>query len=371
MRILLLLLCFLFPYDATVVEAVQSTGDKTIITEGLGSSKQDALLQAKRSSVEEGIGVVLSSETEVENFTLQKDRVITQSFGAVKNYKLLKEEKRGDDYYVKIRAVVSLDSITADLMALKILLVSMDKPRTMVLVEEEEGQNAATTIIDYLQNKGFDLVDPAQAAVLMAKEDPFIQKALAGDPVAAAKLGSENGAEYIVVGKARKSLLKNDFLSKSGMHSGQARLTVKVVNCSNGRIVSTKSATGAAVHVSPDIAQSNAVIKASTDLMSQKLFEAIVSSFRDAVYNGANYDISILGVKNYRTQKLASKIFEDTKGVVSVSKRSFKSGKLELSVQFKGNVDTLCDRIDSKPVANKKLMVTDIIGNRVVITLDK
>lgn len=373
MRFITLLLIFLLPFSfhLQTAKAVQSTGDKTITVEGIGSSKKDALLEAKRSAVEEGIGVILSSETEVENFTLQKDKVITQSFGAVKSYKLLKEEKRGDDFYVKIRAVVSLDSITADLMALKILLISMDKPRTMVLVEENEGQNAQTAIVDYLQGKGFDLIDPAQAAVLMAKEDPFIRKAIAGDPIAAAKLGSENGAEYIVVGKVRKSLLKNAFLKDSGMQSGQASITVKVVNCSNGRIVATKSANGAAVHITPEIAQSSAVVKASTTLMDSKLFEAIVSSFRDTVYHGANYDVSIVGVKNYRTQKLASKVLEDTKGVISVNKRSFGGGKLELSVQFKGNADTLCDRIDSRRVADARLMVTDIIGNRIVVKLNK
>lgn len=371
MRFLIYLIFSLLIVPPLNAETVKISGDKEVTVEGIGSSKQDALLQAKRSAVEEGIGVVLSSQTEVENFILQKDRVITHTVGAVRNYKILKEEQRSDEFYIKIRAVVSLDSITADLMALKILLISMDKPRTMVLMEEEDGQNAETTIVDYLQGKGFDLVDPTQAAVLMAKKDTFLRKAIAGDPIAAAKLGAENGAEYIVVGNVRKNLLKNEFLNSSGMHSGQAHVTVKVVNCSNGRLVATKSTTGAAVHVSPDIAKSNAVIKASATLMDEKLFEAVVASFQDIINNGASYDVSIVGVKNYRTQKQASKLLTATDGVMSVHKRSFGNGKLELTVLFKGSVDTFCDRIDSKPIAKSKLMVTDVIGNRVIINLEK
>lgn len=370
MRLLFLLFLSVFCFFPLSTEAAQTSGNKTVTVEGIGSSKQDALLQAKRSAVEEGIGVILASETEVENFTLLKDKIITQTVGSVRDFKLLKEQQQGDSYYVQIRAVVSLDSITADLMALKILLISMDKPRTMVLMQEINGQNAETTITDYLQTKGFELVDPTQAAVLMAKDDPFIRKAIAGDPIAAAKLGSENGAEYIVVGSVKKTLLKNDFVNSSGMHSGQASVTVKVVNCSSGRIVATKSTNAASVHVEPDIAQSKAVIKASTTLMDTKLFEAIVSSFQDAVNNGVTYEVSILGVKNYRSQKQASKVIEKADGVVSVNKRSFGGGKLELSVQFKGNVDTFCDRIDSQPAAGGQLMVTDVIGNRVALKLE-
>ncbi len=347
----------------------KSTGDKTVTAEGNGASRQEALLQAKRAAIEEGIGVVLSSQTEVENFLLKKDQVISRSFGAVRSFTSIKEEQKGDTWYIKISAVVSLDSITADLMALKILLVSMDKPRTMVLIQEEGGQNVATTIIDYLQEKGFDLVDPAQAAALMAKDDPFIRKAVEGDPVAAAKLGADNGAEYVVVGSVGKSLLANEVVNNTGMKSGQANLTVKVVNCSNGRIVATKSATGAAVHIADDIATAKAAVKAATNLMDKKLFEAIVTSFQDTLNNGATFEVIISGVKSYGQQKSAAKVLEDAEGVVSVTKRRFGGGKLELSVLFKGSAETFCDHIDSKAVDESKLVVTNIAGNRISLSL--
>lgn len=278
--------------------------------------------------MEEGIGVVLSSQTEVENFMLKKDVIITQTVGSVRDYKLLAKEQRGDNWYVKMRAVVSLDSITADLMALKILLVSMDKPRTMVLIQEEGGESAETFVVDYLQGKGFDLIDPAQAAALMAKSDPFIAKAIAGDPVAASKLGAENGAEYILVGTVKKSLLSNNLLNDTGMKSGQASLIAKVINCSSGRIVATKSSTGAAVHIAPDIAQNKAAEKAAANLMDNKLFEAIVASFQDSVNNGANYELIIAGIPSYSIQKKASAVLQSTDGVVSVTKRSFQEASL-------------------------------------------
>ncbi len=374
--LVILLTCFAAAtaliFDSPSVMAATPTGDKTVEVEGIGSSRADALLQAKRSAVEEGIGVVLTSQTEVTNFALVKDRVLTQSVGSVRSLQVLKEEDQGGSWLVRIRAVVSLDSITADLMALKLLLISMDKPRTMVLIEEEDGQNAESSIVDYLQGKGFELIDPAQAATLMAKDDPFIRQAIAGDPVAAARLGAENGAEYIIVGTLRKSLLDgNQMLREAGMHSGQASLTVKVVNCSNGRIVATKSATGAAVHTAPAIATSLAAAKAATTLMDQQLFEAIVGSFQDTINNGANYEVVLTGVKSFSAQKQATQLIEQTEGIVSVTKRAFAGGKLELSILFKGSVDTFCERIDSRPLGQATLLVSEVVGSRVVINLQE
>ncbi len=159
----------------TVGHAQQKDGDITVTVDGLGLNKADALLQAKRSAVEKGIGTVLISQTEVENFEVKKDIILTKTTGAVKRYDILDEEKQSDGaYFVKIKAVVSLDSIKADLAALKILLESMDKPRMMVMIKEEGGNSAETAILDYLTEKEFDLVDPAAVAALMNEETELI-----------------------------------------------------------------------------------------------------------------------------------------------------------------------------------------------------
>ena len=105
----------------------------------------------------------------------------------MKEYEILTEEKQPDNTVnVKIRAVVSLASIKSDLAALKILLESMDKPRMMVVISEKEGSVAEGTIIDYLYEKEFELVDPSVVAALFQGDDQLIKRATEGDPAAAA-----------------------------------------------------------------------------------------------------------------------------------------------------------------------------------------
>jgi hypothetical protein len=365
LSILLVCMC------ATLLSAQIPEGDITVETEGYGLSRSDALLKAKRNAVEKGIGTVLISQTEVRNFQLQKDIVLTKTAGSVTKYDVFHEEKRQDGtFYVKLRAVVSLASIKEDLVALKILLESMDKPRIMVVIREENGHNAESAILDYLTEKEFELVDAAVVAVLMQKDDHIIRRAAEGDPLAAARIGASNGAEYVIVGKVTKSLATSALLSGSGMKSGQANITAKVVNCSNAKIIASKSANGAAVHISGDVAKAKAAEQAAKKLMGRKLFEEIVSSFQDMINNGIPLDVTVKNVANFGMQKAVREVLGELSDVVSVNKRSFGGGQLELSLLYKGNADSFSEAVDGKTVGEKKLSVTDVAGSRVVIQLE-
>jgi len=333
-------------------------------------SKTDALLKAKRSAIENGIGTILMSETEIKNFQLKKDLILTKTVGSVKKYHILAEKKQADNtYYVKIDAEVSVADIKADLVGLKILLESMDKPRMMIVVQEDSGNYAESAILDYLTGKGFDLVDPAIVATLMNKEEAVIQRAIEGELSAILHLGVSNGAEYLIVGKVTRSMGNMSAFGSKEMKSCQANITAKVVNCSNSRIIASKSSSGAAVHISEDIAKAQASTKAARTLMDNKLFEQIVSSYEDMVNNGISLDIVINGVENFKIQKAIRNLISGFPDVVSVNKRSFSQGKVELSVLFKGNSDSFSEIIDGQNIEEKKLSVTDIIGNRIIVHL--
>ncbi len=355
---------------SSVIYASNQEGDIIILAEGYGSSKQDALLKAKREAIEIGIGTVLISQTEIRNFEVKKDIILSRTKGSVKKYDILREEKQPNDlFYLKIKAVVSLASIKEDLAALKILLESMDKPRMMVMMQEEDGKSAENAILDYLTEKEFELVDASVVAALMHKEDSLIKRATEGNPAAAAKIGAANGAEYVIIGKVTKSLMKSALLDKAGMKSIQANITAKVVNCSNAKIIASKSANSASCHASEDIARAKATQKAAKSLMDRSLFEKIISSFQSSINNGITIDVTIKNIDNFKIQKAVKKVIVDLPGMVSVNSRSFGQGQLKLSIVYKGSADSFSEEIDGKIAKGKKLSVTDIGGSMVEIKL--
>ena len=370
MKIKYFLFMLIIFISVSLAIAANQNKDIPVQAQGTGSTGKSALLAAKRNAVEQGIGTFIISQTEINNFELQKDIILSRAMGSVKKVDILEKIKRADgSYLVKINAIVSLASIKSDLVALKILLESMDKPRMMVMVAEKNGKTGENTIINYLREKQFTVVDVASVAALMKKGDGFIQQAMAGDPVAAARIGSSNGAEYMIIGKVTKDTSTSDFLSETGLKSGQASISAKIINCSGARIIATFTTVSGAVHTSVAMAQTKATEKAAIKLMDQGLFEKTISSFQDMINNGVPLDVTIKNVTDFQTQKAVRRIIKSLNRVVSVTKRSFSKGRLKLTVLYKGNADSFSEAADGKIISGKVLSVSEIEGSSVVIYL--
>ncbi len=361
MRFLLLAFFFIMVMAPAGAFATGQDGLKTVDVEGYGASRQEAIHHALRSAIEEGIGTVLSSQTEVGNYLEQKEIIISRSSDSVRNYSILSVQQQGKKWIVHIKVSLSLPSIRARLVTMQILLTSMDKPKTMVLIQEKDGKNAEKTINNYLRDKGFKLIPPAKSTCDAAKDDAM----------AAAKLGMAHRADYIIIGSVEKNLPKNDQPDQAGEKLGQASLVVKIINCFNGHIVATKSATGTAVHTSAETAKDLAAAEAAHNLMDNALFETIVSSFQDAANNNNSYDITIRDITDYRLQQDTSRALKKIEGVVSVTKKHFAKGTLELAIVFNGSIDTFCARTDSTAIEENRLSVTNVVGNRVTMTMQK
>lgn len=84
--------------------------DLTIITNGEGSTKDEAITNALSIAVEQAYGTFISAETTILNDELVKDEVVSLKRGNVKKYKVLAEVD-ADSYGVTIEAVVSLDKL--------------------------------------------------------------------------------------------------------------------------------------------------------------------------------------------------------------------------------------------------------------------
>ena len=173
----------------------QDTKSGDIVIEGLGrgSNEAEALMAAKRDAVEKGIGTVLLSQTEIENFMLKRDVVITKTLGAVKKYDVLSKSVASDGMHeIKIKATISRSTMHQDLAAFHILLESMEKPKVMVVVRENNVGNleptnraAETAIIAFLKSPyDFEIVDPSVVASIKTSEEKMAS--LAGDAAAAA-----------------------------------------------------------------------------------------------------------------------------------------------------------------------------------------
>ena len=89
--LLLLQILLVWPLFAESLKRVQSVGLGSIVNGDRAAAFEEAKQNALRQAVEQGVGVLLSSHTRVENFAIIEDNIYTRTEGYVRSYEVLEE----------------------------------------------------------------------------------------------------------------------------------------------------------------------------------------------------------------------------------------------------------------------------------------
>jgi len=345
--------------------------EKTIETEGISQiSREDAIRQAQRSAVEEAVGVFIHSRTEIENYELKKDSIFSRTQGYIKRFTVLKDSRDGSLFKLKISATVSLDKIKDDLIAMKILLESMERPKLMVLIDEDYksmdniGMGIASTEMSFLLGaKGFDLVDKAQVDAVMNNNQG--RQALAGNSKAAKALGLKFGAQYVIVGKA-VAQDAGEAYPGSGLKSIQASLQLKIIQTQTGIVLGSAVKNGVSAHISPLTGATNAIQMSVQKAVDEYLVDAITNSFQGFLNNGSPLKLHVTGVKTFQDSKVVIAAVEKIEKVASSKKEGWNKagGVLVLDLLYKGTSEELAEALDGRKIGNGKLEVVDVAPER-------
>ncbi|MEO0191459.1 MAG: flagellar assembly protein T N-terminal domain-containing protein, partial [candidate division WOR-3 bacterium] len=199
----ILLILTLQASDARDTSYVEVTAEGVA---ALGASadiaRDNAIKDALRKAVEQGVGAYIDSKTAVDNYELLYDKIYSHAQGYVASYEVVKEKADKDAglYRVWIKAKVKAGIIQNDLVAMGILVSEMGRPRLAVVVDNED---LAYTLEDYFQEQGFPLVDlPTVKKVLKADELDLL---IDGDKRTAQKVATLTGAEILITGRAEVS----------------------------------------------------------------------------------------------------------------------------------------------------------------------
>ncbi len=350
--------------------------DITVEADGFGPTIEAATRAANRAAVEKGIGTVLTSATEIQDFQVKKDLVLSRTEGMVKSSQVLSQDKGPDGaWQVKVRAVVSKAQIDKDLAALGILRMQLDNPRIAVLINEQilgktvvDGMIEAR-VLEAFRIREFEIVEATNE--LQVKRASQVSLATGGDAKAAAALGAELGAEVIILGSAvatESDMSANPYFQGTGMKSAGGTVALKAVEVSTGAILANQTSDGAMVNPNPVIASNKALEKAAIDVLEKKGFiDQLLKSWRNQVNNGTVLRVRVRNIPNYAAAQI---IQEELKvDAVSVVRRKMADGVLFIDVTWRGTADDFCAAVDGRKVNKErnKLAVTSAEGKDVVL----
>ena len=357
MKYFTLLLALFLPLYANTIEGV-----------GYGLTKDAAIEQAKRDAVEIGLGAYISSETVVTATSLT-DNIYSKAQGFVKTFKVVSENKGPDgNWEVTISAEVTaiLDEVMQDEAALQTLLSSMNRPRIIFLVREENlidnvpTDFAETKLLSLFFEKGFDVVD--RQLVQALKGEPDYLSALSGNVAAAAKVASQLGADIIVIGTAKVSSGGIFY----GMTSGQADINGKIVRVDTGDILAVvPNAHGKKPHISPSTAGVNAMNDAAGKLGTE-IIRQLIEKWSTAQSNFVKCYI-VLKNADFMSYTMFETFLkaQTVSGIRNAYSKSLNDGIAEYEIEFEGKAMDLAMGLSKTQPDGFNIKVTGIIGNRI------
>lgn len=358
------------PAGAIDSQAVTAEGVAAILSDK-AQARDEALRDAYRRAVET-VGVQVDSRTEVKDFELFYDRIITQSSGYVRSYKIVREWEADGMYHVLISAEVVRGDIRNDVSALAYLIDMMGNPRVMVLIEERNlGMQSVTTqsedaIIRKLRLARYNLVDSKRVQAL--KNSDTAKAAMAGDTNAAIALGERLEADIIVTGAIESKPLTSRQTGSFTFYSCTAYSSLRVISAGNGTIIISDTGSSTEADLSSEAAGMKAIAKRAEEVGNSIIWEIPKHG------GGPSSTRTIqLVVKNcdYAAARALVSAIKEMRNVVRVDLRTLDAGIAVIDVELSGSatIEDLAMRLEQLRLP--RLKITGFTRDRLDLTIVK
>ncbi len=388
---ILLFVGFLLPWAGGISQITETPGAeaKEVVASGLGSiivgdvahARDDAIEDALRKGIEQVLGLIIESETLVENYQLIEDNIFSKTQGYVQKYDVIREGKRNEQLYeVTVRAIVKMTDLKNDLEGIATLMRRKNTPRMMVIVEERnigeapglfhyidaDMNTAETALMETFMAKGFRFVDQATVKRNLKREQAAA--ILEGDVAQAVALGRTVGAEVVLTGKAlAKATVTEAFDTK--IRSQQATVSVRAIRTDTGDILATGSGQGAFPHID-DVVGGTKAIQQACEKLSENLIGQILDRWQVDVSEGTTVTLKVRGVSTLsQLTKFKSALKYYVRGLSSVVQRDWYEGFATLEVVMTGSAEDLAQRLSDKDIEGIRVRVVGMSQNSVTVEL--
>jgi hypothetical protein len=329
---------------------------KNVTVTGTGITPSDAENDALRAAVEDTVGVLVDSETLVQNSMLISDQIYTQSRGFVNEYTVLSREQFAGGWRVTINATVddNPDSkLMNELTRLGIINVQLRNPKIAVYVPEQHlnynvgGAGGETAIVNALLNAGFSNV--VEVGTGLNYQSPMAMN------VAQMKQAAEKfGADIMIVGESFSEGVGDmgNYLpgnQRTNMEACRARVEAKMFIVKTGQVIAADGKYGSAYDNSQAIAAKKALASAG-EQMGNYFVEQITGMYtsRQAV------ELIVYGA-DFSKINLVQSALGRVSRVKNVNLSSYENGRAVFNVGYGGSPQTLFNELQALTTAELTL----------------
>jgi hypothetical protein len=356
--ILAVVLAVLCAYSAGYSQTkIRAEGMALISDHRIDIIRDKALDGALRSAVEKVVGVMVSSVSEVENFQLKMDRILSESRGFINTYQILSEKRQDNQFVIVIEADVGRERLKDRLEAINLIIARKSKPRIMLLFNDQAQKDAIAeaAMSRYFMGKGFKLID----GQLIRKERAGN---LALDPKAISRMAGQYGAEIVMIGGVEADTFSFN-VGGIEMHSNKVTVSVKVINGDTGEVITADSKGGSSPGMKGDIKK---LTEEAAEKLARQMMDEVLEKWSAELVNTVTVKLVVSGLDSYEElQQLKDLMSTDVKGFKEMHQRAYHRGEAELDVEMRGNSQSLADDLTVMKLKQRRVKILGITANRV------
>lgn len=346
-------------------DLIISEGSSYIHDERVDIARDKAVDSALRSAVEQTVGVMISSTTEVVNFEVKVDQILSESKGFINSYTIMSEERDGDLLKVTVEADIGVGKLRDRMEALKLIMTRKSMPRLMIIFSQGTQADliAESAMSKYFMMNGFKVIDVETVKKNIKHE--WLQ-ALAADNKAIKKLGHRYGAEVMIIGGIESST-RSVKVDNVEMQFNKALGSAKAVNVDTGEVIATESDTRSAPGLG---AAEKTIIEEIGNTIAESMMDQIVDRWSSELINTVTVKLLASGIKSYKELTRFKRIVKnEVRGVKQLFQRSYAGGRVELDVEIKGNTQSLADELAAVKMKGRTIRILEITQNRLDVKL--
>lgn len=309
---------------------VQMAFAQEVIVTGFGMNRDDAIRDAMRLGVEQAVGSVIDATTITQNYQLLQDDIYSKSVGYVQSYKILREGKTDQDYFVKASVVVDTSPNSPFVNKLQ-QVVALKDPRIAVIIKNNfdlPDEVAQGAVVNALQEYGFSRIMDFDS---LASNGDF----LVYDSSSVMETAKNMGVDYLVVGTVISDVNRNPYSKymDQGISSYHAVIEAKLFKAATGEIVTTYNTDGMAADTSDSRGTANAKQQAG-----KKLGEYISAKF--AVKKNNNFQLKVY-VSSFEKLQTVRSALSQVYGVRNIYDRAYNQGVAIIDCEYSASEKAL------------------------------
>lgn len=316
--------------------------------EDLAKIRDEALRDAWRRAIEEGVGLVLRAESYVLNYQAISDEIWSSTQGYIKKYSIIQEDRDNDFYRITISAEVDMLKLGEALDDLGIEIDRIGNPRILVFLEEwslgtkQPVSIAEAAIREAFCMRGFTIVEPEETA--------SYQQALHaahGNAEAATEIARAVDADVAIVGDVWTDPAGSMKIGAFTWHAARAYADIYVILRDTGEILTSVLVDETVSKLTPEAAGSEAIKRASQACIPQLIIETIAGLNYTSPNAIRALTLFVDGIESYSQALALKEALGYLRELSQARLRAFGETLVTFDIAYLGPAEALAEELES------------------------